>query len=209
MLTGFIIFSFLEFYFCISQKEKMRKIFKVVPILFLIALIGTYKIQNPIVYLAICFGMIGDLFLISWNKKMLFAGIISFFVEHVLVATYIYTLHSVTFDWYYIFVVLVGMLIVFAGYWLVTKKFLPVFFRCSCTVYTSMLLFNVISLIVLFFIFKDYKYLILFFAYIIFAFSDSLVMRKRFIGDTKYLKFFVMLTYYAAQLLITSAFIFL
>lgn len=122
MLTGFIIFSFLEFYFCISQKEKMRKIFKVVPILFLIALIGTYKIQNPIVYLAICFGMIGDLFLISWNKKMLFAGIISFFVEHVLVATYIYTLHSVTFDWYYIFAILVGMLIVFAGYWLVTKN---------------------------------------------------------------------------------------
>lgn len=72
-----------------------------------------------------------------------------------------------------------------------------------------MLLFNVISSIVLFFIFKDYKYLILFFAYIIFTFSDSLVMRKRFIGDTKYLKFFVMLTYYAAQLLITSAFIFL
>lgn len=209
MLTGFILFSFLEFYFCISQKEKMRKIFKVVPILFLIALIGTYKIQNPIVYLAICFGMIGDLFLISWNKKMLFVGIISFFIEHILVATYAYTLHPIAFDWYYIFVVLVGMLIVFAGYWFATKKFLPVFFRCSCTVYSSMLLFNTISSIVLFLVFQDYKYLILFFGYLIFTFSDSLVMRKRFIGDTKYLKFFVMLTYYAAQLLITCAFIFL
>lgn len=92
MLTMWIILAILtiiHLVLCFFVVEKYRKITKVMllPILIIILIVG--KCTSPLLYLALFFGWIGDILLISNSKKIFTIGTASFAIGHVFYLVFI------------------------------------------------------------------------------------------------------------------------
>ena len=194
----FLIFSFISLYFCFIRDEKHRKLFKAFPLITLIVLLMIVDIDNPLIYLALTFGLIGDLFLLSWNKTMFLTGATSFLVEHILVAYLLNQATGIFNNYLFIpFSILLITLPILST--LLLKKYARPLFTIFGGIYGTALIMNTIYSFYLYSLTNSTFMLIISLSYILFIISDSLIARKRFIKPFKYIQFIIMLTYYIAQ----------
>ena len=98
----FLILSTISLYYCYKENQKLRKIRKPFPILSLITLLMAVAINEPILYLALICGLIGDLFLISFDKRMFLAGLSFFLIEHLINFYALYRLTNVFNNYFYL-----------------------------------------------------------------------------------------------------------
>lgn len=197
----FFVFGGIDVYFCFKS-EFYRKIFKCIPLLFLFILVVILIPNEPLIYVAFLCGMIGDLFLISWNKKLFLIGTIFFLTEHILLSVRLYILGNFNLKWPF-YMVCAGalLLVLFFSYIFVSKYLKPVFLvTLSC--YLFMLLMNLVLMITLTISTNNNFFIIGTIGYILFTISDFFVMQKRFIKKQPFHQPTIMLTYYAAQYLI-------
>ena len=105
----FIVFSSLlfisivvELVLAFMEKERLRKIFKIFPLLFL-SIVAIYLVpEYPLLYVASLLGCLGDLLIIFEKRKIFFyLGGISFFVGHILYLLLMLDLSDVTYNWYH------------------------------------------------------------------------------------------------------------
>ena len=195
------IFIFLELLFLVLQKEKERKILKCFPlltisILFLIINHKEFYILSIVAFLY----FLGDFLLLSLKKKIFFFGALSFAIGHALLIFYLFYKEVFIFNLINIILTLFFIIIFIIIFYFKMKKNMKTFVYGG-SIYLSLLLFifiysllNVTSL----------SFLLLSFGAVIYFISDLLVIKERFIQNTKYLNFFIMLLYYSANILIFS-----
>src|SRR5574344_2655969 len=87
LLIGGIIFfimTFIELTFCFIENEKLRKIFKIFPVLILSLTFLIAFPNYPLVNVGSLLGVVGDLILIFEKKQVLcYVGAVSCFIGHV------------------------------------------------------------------------------------------------------------------------------
>lgn len=197
----FLILSAISLFYCYKENQKLRKIRKPFPIMTLITLLMAVSINEPVLYLALTCGLIGDLFLISFDKRMFLAGLAFFLIEHLI---NFYTLYRFTDLFNNYFYLIYGILIVvfplIAS--IVLKKFAKPLFTITGGIYIATLVMQIISSIYLTVVTGNNLLICYTMGYILFLISDSLIAQKRFIAPFKKIQFLIMITYYAAQALI-------
>ena len=197
----FLILSTISLYYCYKENQKLRKIRKPFPILSLITLLMAVAINEPILYLALICGLIGDLFLISFNKRMFLAGLSFFLIEHFINFYALYRLTNVFNNYFYlVYGILLFVVPIISS--IVFKKFAKPLFTVTGRIYMATLLMHIISSIYLTVATNNLLLICYTFGYLMFLISDSLIAQKRFIAPFKKIQFFVMITYYIAQALI-------
>lgn len=179
---------------------------KVFPILALIIGMIVLTPKYPTIYIALMFGMIGDLFLLSFDKKFFFVGASAFLVQHLFNIYNIYSTSVFEFP-YYILGIYAGLMVVFfiASYFLL-KKFASTPFLALGAIYGSTLVLNVIYGSIMASQTNNMLYLLFVFGYIFFMISDGFIAQKRFIKPFGQIQFVVMSTYYVAQYLLFLGF---
>lgn len=209
----FLIFTILfaicgvaEVYFCFKN-EKLRKYLKGVPLLFLILMAVILRPTDPLVYCALIFGLIGDLFLLSWNKQMFMVGTISFLLEHVLYATRIYLSSETNYTWHLALMIVGGYLICMVFAYAFLTKFMNMKFMVLCSSYAFMLVMNFFVLITFIVTTKNMFLVSGVVGYVLFIISDFFVLQKRFIKKYSFQQPVIMSTYYCAQYLILLTFL--
>lgn len=197
----FFVLSGIDFYFCFKN-ELYRKIFKCFPLLFLFILVVILVPNEPLIYTAFICGMIGDLFLISWNKKLFFVGTIFFLTEHILLSTRLYLFGNFNLEWPFYMVCAGALLLVLFFSYIFVSKYLKPIFLLTLSSYLFMLLMNLVLMIALTVTKNNNYFIIGTIGYILFIISDFLVMQKRFIKKRTFHQPLIMSTYYVAQYLI-------
>lgn len=80
----FVAASIVHLVFCYMEKELARKISKPFCVAFLVVALAFYVPNQPLVYIGLALGWLGDVFLLKKHKMWPFAlGMISFLVGHV------------------------------------------------------------------------------------------------------------------------------
>ena len=110
----FLLSTIIELYYGFKENEIMRKKFKVFPTAILDLVILICFPDQPLIYLAVFCGFLGDLLLI-WekNQKMLYVGGFLFFVGHVLYLIAILLASKVNLFWYHYIIGLIGFIALF------------------------------------------------------------------------------------------------
>lgn len=206
--VAFFVMGFFQIFSGHFNKVLCRKILKVFPLIFLIVGIIIFKPDEPLIYCAFIFGVIGDAFLISDNKKLFFAGLVSFLFQHILIAIFLFTKWPIMPYYYFIILEIVALLFGFIASF-VMKKYLNHIFFISSTCYISMLLFNLVNGVILTIFTSNLLFLLIAFGYLIFTISDFFVSIKRFVGTYKHQELIIMSTYYLAQYLLFLGFMLL
>ena len=198
----FLIIGFISLYFCYIKNEKARKIFKAIPISILLILVIALLYNHPLIYIGLLFGLFGDLFLLSFNKKLFLIGGICFLVEHILNFYLIFSLNPKTFSYYLLLIYFALILLVLlVGFSFFRKRIKPIFLIFS-GIYLPTLLINLIGSIYLVLTTHNLIILLYVIGYFIFIISDNLVAYKRFIKPFNKVQFLIMSTYYLAQYLL-------
>ena len=199
-----LIFIILELFFCFKENTKYRMIFKCFPLLFISIFILIYDIKLYLLSIAAFLYFIGDFLLLS-NKKILFTiGAFSFFIGHVLLLIKIITMFRYVEGLYYSIIPTLICLILITIF---LYKYLGKLFIGGALGYLG----------ILFFIFSYLNayhinlcivnsfsplLLVLSLGFLIYFISDILVVLKRFKGHFKREDFYIMSTYYLANIII-------
>lgn len=205
-MAASLYFSTIHLFFCYKLNEKMRKLTKVLCVAFLSLSLIFFAPSWPLIYLGTICGFIGDYFLIKKEKmRYLMAGIILFFIGHIF---YILQLMIIINSpiWGYIlyiglslFLIVLGQVIFYPKLKYLTHNSTNLGIAYFVTM-TSALILSIISISVL----SNALYLILvIFGYVLFIISDSTLLYTTYIKHYKRADFYIMLTYLAAQYLIT------
>lgn len=204
----FLILSTISLYYCFKENDKKRKIYKPFPIMSLISLLMIVLINEPILYLALFCGLIGDLFLLSFDKKMFMAGLLFFLCEHAINFYALYHYTGIFNNYFYlIFGILIVVLPTLASIFL--KKFAKPVFTIVGGIYMSALIMQIVSASYIYSVTGNPLFISYIIGYILFLISDSLIAQKRFIKPFKKIQFLLMITYYIAQYMIYVPMIFL
>ena len=118
----YILVSLISLYFCFINHHKIRKIFKAIPTLILIILLIILLYKHPLIYLALIFGLLGDLFLLSFNKKMFLIGGICFLIEHFLNLHVVFLISNTSIPLYLLIIYFPLIILIFIGGILIFKK---------------------------------------------------------------------------------------
>lgn len=166
------------------------------------------SINEPTLYIALICGLIGDLFLISFDRKMFLAGLTFFLAEHLI---NFYTLYHLTGVFNNYFYLLYGLLLVvlplIASIFL--KKFAKPLFTIVGGIYMATLVMQINSSIYLTVVTNNPLLISYTLGYFFFLISDSLIAQKRFIKPFKKIQFLIMITYYIAQALLYMPLLFM
>ena len=195
------IFIFLEILFLSLCKEKERKIFKCFPlltisILFLIIDYEKFYILSIIAFLY----FLGDFLLLSFKKKLFFFGAISFAIGHALLIFYLFYKKIFILNFTNLIISLLFIIFFIVIFYLKMKEKMKSFVYGG-SIYLSLLFFIFIySLLEV----TSYKFIFLSFGSLIYYVSDLLVIKERFIENSKYLNLLIMSLYYLANILIFS-----
>lgn len=203
----FFVTSFISLYFCYIKDDKKRKIFKAIPTTILLLLITILLYNHPLIYIGLLFGLLGDLFLLSFNKKMFLIGGICFLIEHILNFYVLFSLYPDRFSYYLLLVYAILMVIVLSVGFLIFKKKIKPIFLIFGSIYLPTLLINLIGSTYLSLITNNLMLLLYIFGYFIFIISDNLVAYKRFIKPFNKIQFLIMSTYYISQYMIYMFFL--
>lgn len=196
------IFIFLELLFLYLKNENLRKIFKCFPllltsILFLLIDYKAFYIPSIIAFLY----ALGDFFLLSLNKKLFFAGALSFAFGHMLLIFYLFFTKIFLYNLLALIISLFVILIFMIIFFIYMKDKMKSFIYGGCF-YLSLLLFIFLYSLASTFINNPTTYIALIIGSLTYFVSDILVMKERFIKDTKYLNLAIMSLYYLSNILI-------
>ena len=173
-----LIFGSIVSYATIIKNRKLYSILKAFPLLFLIIGFVICYPTKPILYLALIFALSGDILLIFKKSKLFYIGAVSFFISHLL------------------FIVLVLSFGITKFKKLKANAFLtPIYF--SGLIINFYLAINCLILI------KDLAFIICIIGYLFFILSDAFIAIQKFIKTYKYHDFYIISTYYIAQILIS------
>ena len=144
----FIVFSSLlfisivvELVLAFMEKERLRKIFKIFPLLFL-SIVAIYLVpEYPLLYVASLLGCLGDLLIIFEKRKIFFyLGGISFFVGHILYLLLMLDLSDVTYNWYHYLIIIISLVGLFFVLFAITKNQLGLIEKIAASFYFGILI---------------------------------------------------------------------
>lgn len=197
----FLILSGISLFYCFKENNQKRKIRKPYPIMTLITLLMIVTIKEPALYLALLCGLIGDLFLLSFDKKMFLAGLLCFLAEHLINFYVLYDLTGVFTNYFFlVYGILIVVLPILASIFL--RKFAKPLFTITGGIYIATLIMQIISASYLSSVTNNPLLISYAIGYVLFLISDSLIAQKRFIKPFKKIQFLIMITYYVAQYII-------
>ena len=206
-LSIILIIMLLEVFFCIINNKMYKAIFKCFPLLLIsiFSLCLNYKEFYIFSVIAFLYSL-GDLFLLFGNKIMFTIGAFSFFIGHVLVVINEYNKFNISINTlYYSFIpFILGVILIF----IFLYKILGKIFILPASLYLGILIIGMYSLIISKFNNFDYKSIMMILGFYIYLISDVLVILKRFGNISKKYDFLIMSTYYLANSLIFTVFLF-
>ncbi len=205
-----IISVVVELFLAFLEKEKLRKCFKVFPLLFLTIIGITIAPSYPLLYIASFLGFLGDLFIIFEKKKIFFyLGGLSFFIGHILYLILMLKINNIVYAWYHYVVIVVSfILVIFIIYNAMKEKFSLVDVTCGAFYFGILILLLLNALFISLFL-KSYYLLLVALGYALFIVSDTMLIIKDFIREFKRDDFYVMGTYLLAEISIVLGFLFL
>ncbi len=207
MLIGSIILTsiiyLLELIFAFLEKETLRKIIKPFCMLSLTFILISLNLTNPILYIVIGLGFLGDICLIykKTNKIIFSLGILFFFVGHILYCYLFASKLNYQIDlWVYISLVVFGLLTPLLSY----KTLHPLVkeYTIPGTYYFYILLMDLLFSTFLMVSNTSINTILIFVGVLLFILSDTILSFTTFIMDVKRRDFYIMLTYLIAQSLI-------
>lgn len=201
-----ILISILHLIFCFLENERLRKITKVFCVSSLALAIALYSPKSYLIYIGAAFGALGDYFLIyKKNTRLLFYGIISFFIGHCLYASQIIIYMQMP-NWGIILLAILEIILIISSLWGIYPKKEAKFSSTAgpgiayFVLLGSMLVFSIVSSIVTMAIYPAILYIL---GYVIFLSSDITLTITSYDKIVKRDNFYIMLTYLVAQYLIT------
>ena len=208
LLGCFVVAAVVHLYFCKTEEEKARKISKPFPMIFLVPAIILLVPAYPLIWMFPLLSLMGDIFLIFKKKSMGFfvTGSVLFFLGHLcnLIQLTIFLFQSDTtipFVAYFVFAVSLALIIRFI--FPLTKRFAGKL-ALLANVYMPILVFiGIFSLLVTAAYADSYQGLLITLGYIFFVFSDGFLLYSNFIKDVKKSHFYIMITYFAGEVLIS------
>lgn len=210
LLCLLLLSVFIELFLAFIEKEKLRKCFKVFPLLIL-TLIGIRIVPNtPLLYIAAFLGFLGDLLIIFEKRKIFFyLGGLSFFVGHILYLFLMLISTGVTYEWFhYLIIVASFVIVIFIMYKNLKEKFSLIEVTCAAF-YFGILILLLINAIIISFTSTTYYLLLVALGYLFFIVSDTMLIIKDFIKEFKRDDFYVMSTYLLAEISIVFGFLFI
>lgn len=207
MLIGSIILTsiiyLLELIFAFLEKETLRKIIKPFCMLSLTFILISLNLTNPILYIVIGLGFLGDICLIykKTNKIIFSLGILFFFVGHILYCYLFASKLNYQIDlWVYISLGVLGLLTPLLSY----KTLHPLVkeYTIPGTYYFYILLMDLLFSTFLMVSNTSVNSILIFVGVLLFILSDTILSFTTFIMDVKRRDFYIMLTYLIAQSLI-------
>lgn len=200
----YLFLGLFELIFCFFKMEKLRKIFKAIPLFTLFISFCIISPNSYLLYIPLLFYCIGDIFLLSLNKKMFVSGCNSFFVGHIIYTVYIFysTYNTNEFN---------NGLLIFSIIYIVSAIIIYIILnkKIGFYVYPGLLYFSLqlalVSYTLYFFIStNEVNYLLFSLGFLIYFLSDLIVLYKRFFKRFNKDDFYIMLTYYIAVFLVFS-----
>ncbi len=211
LLIGGIIFfimTFIELTFCFIENEKLRKIFKIFPVLILSLTFLIAFPNYPLVYVGSLLGVVGDLILIFEKKQVFFyIGAVSFFIGHVFYLISTIILSGIEYSWYHYLLIVIGYLLLLVVIIVGFRKDFKLIERILVSFYFGIMIFSLINSFVTGIKYGEYNLFLISLGYLCFLISDSLLVKKVFKGEYKRDDFYIMSTYVAAEFFIVLAFV--
>ena len=208
LLACFLIAATIHIYFCYGENEKARKITKPIPMILLVPAIILLVPDYPLIWLFPVLSLLGDIVLIFKKKGMRFfvLGFVFFFASHMcnLAQLTMFLFKSDTtipFIAFFVFAVALALIIIFV--FPLTKRFAGKLALLANVYMPTLVFIGVFSLLVTAAYADSYQALLVTLGYIFFIFSDSFLLYANFIKDVKKQHFYIMTTYYAAELFIS------
>ena len=211
----FIVFSSLlfisivvELVLAFMEKERLRKIFKIFPLLFL-SIVAIYLVpEYPLLYVASLLGCLGDLLIIFEKRKIFFyLGGISFFVGHILYLLLMLDLSDVTYNWYHYLIIIISLIGLFFVLFAITKNQLGLIEKIAASFYFGILILLLVNAAFITFKYNEPRTSLILVGYILFIISDIILVIKDFIKEFKRDDFYVMSTYIFAEISIVIGFL--
>lgn len=211
----FIVFSSLlfisivvELVLAFMEKERLRKIFKIFPLLFL-SIVAIYLVpEYPLLYVASLLGCLGDLLIIFEKRKIFFyLGGISFFVGHILYLLLMLDLSDVTYNWYHYLIIIISLVGLFFVLFAITKNQLGLIEKIAASFYFGILILLLVNAAFITFKYNEPRTSLILVGYILFIISDIILVIKDFIKEFKRDDFYVMSTYIFAEISIVIGFL--
>jgi len=211
----FIVFSSLlfisivvELVLAFMEKERLRKIFKIFPLLFL-SIVAIYLVpEYPLLYVASLLGCLGDLLIIFEKRKIFFyLGGISFFVGHILYLLLMLDLSDVTYNWYHYLIIIISLIGLFFVLFAITKNQLGLIEKIAASFYFGILILLLVNAAFITFKYNEPHTSLILVGYILFIISDIILVIKDFIKEFKRDDFYVMSTYIFAEISIVIGFL--
>ena len=200
-----LIFGSIVSYATIIKNRKLYSILKAFPLLFLIIGFVICYPTKPILYLALIFALSGDILLIFKKSKLFYIGAVSFFISHLLFITNYFLIidYSLNYIPLYLFITTPLLFIVLVLSFGIAK-FKKLKANAFLTpIYFSGLILNFYLAINCLILIKDLAFIICIIGYLFFILSDAFIAIQKFIKTYKYHDFYIISTYYIAQILIS------
>lgn len=204
---GFVVLSIIHIISIKNNNKTCRVATKIliIPTLLIIYLIN---VNTPNMYLisGLAFGFLGDVFLISSNKKFFITGLFSFLIGHIFyIITFLNDIYFVNMPFYLFFLLI---LYVFCDV-LVYKEIMPYVKSMKKPAFIYLIVITSMSFFSLMRINSSYGYRfwLPFLGSVLFILSDSMLAYNKFIKKNKEREIFVMITYILAQTLIMLGYI--
>ena len=202
-----LIIMLLEVFFCFINNKKYKAIFKCFPLLLIsiFALCLNYKEFYIFSIIAFLYSL-GDLFLLSGNKIMFTIGAFSFFSGHLILIIQEYNKFNISINTLYFSFIPLIIALIFIFIFL--YKMLGKLFIVGASMYLGILVIGMYSLIISKYNNYDFNSILIILGFYIYLISDVLVILKRFGNLKKKNDFYIMSTYYLANALLFSVFLF-
>ncbi|MCR5079334.1 MAG: lysoplasmalogenase [Bacilli bacterium] len=202
-LSLFLISSIVHLVFCFLEKERIRKISKPFPLLFLMVALIFARIDHPLIYIGSFFCLAGDVALLRKHKVWWFSfGLIFFLIGHILfIAEMGIQMGNV--PWYSYLInglILIVYVILLFNKWrkLIRHKNI----RLGAIIYSFVLISALCWAIIGSIFFSRPNFILVAVGYLLFIVSDLTLAITLFKRDVKRRDFYIMVTYLSASLLI-------
>ncbi len=208
LLCLLLVSVFVELFLAFIEKEKLRKCFKIFPLLILTIISIRLVPASPLLYVGAFLGCLGDLFIIFEKKKIFFyIGGLSFFAGHILYLILMIKSNNIIYEWYhYLVIVVSSIIVIFIIYKNLKEKFSLTDVICG-SFYFGILILLLINAVFISIDVQNYYLLLVALGYVLFLISDTMLVIKDFIREFKRDDFYVMGTYLLAEICIVFGFL--
>lgn len=204
-----LVIYFLQFLFAYLEKNKIRKAIKPFCLISLMVSVYFLGARNELIFVALAFGLLGDIFLIFDKKKICFAcGVLAFLVNHIVYIILFSSLLSYKINtWIIVSLSVFGVLFPLLTYKLansISKEF-----AVPGSIYFYILFMECLFATLLVIDTKSMFAIMILLGNIFFVGSDTFLSITTFLVDVKRKHLYIMSTYLIAQTLISIGLCFL